>query len=251
MNNFTKKIYNKETVLVQGDTIILVPTDFNQYDELWAHVRVQGTSGSPTSGTLKATWQLEHPQDGGSTQDASPTFQDLNVFNNGHLLHGGVDWPFYLATTVPATFSPYAEYIRGIKLQTPRVRLKFTASFTGGTNPAYIVSVSYHLRRSSSESKPMFNVQADGASSGHSNIRDVWGYSIRNKDASAVLNVEFRNDYTISTGALKIVENVPPNGSITHMFDRPIRFGSGLYVGITAGAGGASVITYTTDNLTV
>lgn len=252
MNNLTKPIYNKIDVVKQGNTIILAPTDFDQYDELWAHVRVQGVTGSPTSGTLKATWQIEHPQDGGSTHDANPTFIDLNVFNNGHLLHGGLDWPMLLASTVPETFTPYAEYIRGIKLQTPRIRLKFTANFSGGTDPAYIVSVSYHMKRASSESRPMFNVQADGGSAGHSKIRDVWGYTILNKDAAAPCTIEFRNDYTITNGALKTVEAVPAGGSVSHMFERPIRFGSGLYVNFASvGAGGASVLIYTSDNLSV
>lgn len=150
--NLTQPIYNKEQIPA-GETIIFLPNDFAQYDELWAHVRIQGTNGSPTSGSLRAIWQTEHPQDSGDYTDLNPTYLDLDTSRNAHILHGGIDFPKYLTNKVLSTFSPPIEYIRGVKIYTPRIRLKLIADFQGGTNPAYIVSIAYHLRKTSAESR--------------------------------------------------------------------------------------------------
>ncbi len=248
-NNAVYPIWNQRQ-LSSGINYVYVPNDYADFDEVWAHLMIHGTNGSPTSGNIQVTWQTSHPQAGGSYHDVNAIWQDLNYKNNSHLLHSGLDFPYKLVRTVPTTFSPFVEYIRGIRLGTGRVRLKVVVNFSGGTNPSYTISLALYPRRSTPDIRPIPQPKMLSANNTlYDYVRDIWGYSIRNLD-SALAKVQFKNGST--SGISQIGEHLVADGSIVRMFDRPIRFDSGLFLEETlGGANGLNVIIYTTDNIDV
>lgn len=246
-NNTVFPVWNKKTI-TSGTKYIYVPNDFADYDELWAHVLVHGANGSPTSGNVQMIWQISHPQSGGSYHDVSPIWQDLNYKHNSHLLHSGLDFPYKVVRTVPATFTTLPDYVRGVRLGTGRVRIKILINLNGGTDPSYSISLALYGRRSTSDMKPIpqpkylttVNVTLDY-------IRDVWGYSVRNKDTSPA-KVLLKNQDT--NGTVMLAEHLDSEGSSVKMFDRPIRFESGVFTQVNAGGvNGVDVTLYTTDNI--
>jgi hypothetical protein len=246
-NNLVQPVWNQKQ-LPAGTHYVYVPNDFADYDEVWAHLMVHGTNGAPTSGNIIVKWQISHPQASGGYHDQNPIWNDLNYKQNSHLFHSGLDWPYKVVRTVPATFSPEVEFIRGLRLGTGRVRLKVTVNFAGGTSPSYTVSLALYARRSTADIKPTPQPKyLSSLNTLYDYVRDVWGYTIRNKD-SGLAKIMMKNGST--SGTLLISEHLAGDASITRMFERPIRFESGLYPEVTlGGSNGIDITVYTTDNI--
>lgn len=246
-NNLVQPIWNQKSIGA-GSYPITVPNDFADYDEVWAHVLIHGTNGTPTSGNIQASWQVSHPQAGGGYHDENPIWTDLSYKQNSHLFHSGLTFPIKLARTVPATFNPMPEYIRGIRLATGRVRLKFTVNLSGGTDPAYIISLAIYARRTTPEIKPILTAKIlTQAATVYDYVRDVWGYSIRNKD-SALGKVLLKNG--AANGPVLLAEHLQADGSIIRRFETPIRFDSGVYLETSqGGTNGFDITLYTSDNI--
>lgn len=246
-SNLVRPIWNQAQIS-GGSKYIEVPNEFSAYDEVWYHLQVHGTNGTPTSGNIIVTWQMSHPQNGGGYHDEDPIWQDIRFEENSHLFHSGLTWPAKVVKTVSSSFSPIVEYIRGIRLSTGRVRLKILPTFAGGTNPSYTMSLAIYARRSTPDIKP--TPRAKYLSANNTNydyVRDVWGYMMRNKDA-ALAKVMLKNGSAASI--LQLAEHLPADGSVTRMFDRPVRFDNGLWLEMTTGGiNGIDVTVYTTDNI--
>ncbi|MED3932979.1 hypothetical protein [Priestia megaterium] len=225
-----------------------MPNDFADYDEVWAHVLIHGTNGSPTSGSVQAAWQVSHPQAGGGYHDQNPIWNDISYKYNSHLFHSGLTFPLKLARTVPASFNPMPEYIRGIRLATGRIRLKLTVTLAGGTDPSYIISLAIYARRATADMKPILNIKTlTQTSTLYDYVRDIWGYSIRNKDA-ALGKVLLKNGAT--GGPVLVAEHLQADGSVVKQFDRPIRFESGVFLETSqGGSNGFDITLYTSDNV--
>lgn len=248
-NNAVFPVWNKKAIKA-GTHFIHVPNDYADYDEVWAHVLVHGANGTPTTGNIMMTWQISHPQAGGSYHDVSPIWQDLNYKHNSHLLHSGLDFPYKVVRTVPASFTPLPEYVRGLRLGTGRVRIKININLTGGTDPSYSISLALYARRSTTDMKPIPQPKyLTGVNTTYDYIRDVWGYSIRNKDTNPA-KVILKNQDT--NGTVMLAEHLAAEGNIIRMFDRPVRFESGVFAQVnTGGANGVDVTLYTNDNIEV
>lgn len=246
-NNIVRPVWN-QALITGGSKFVEVPNEFSEYDEVWYHLQVHGTNGAPASGNIIVTWQMSHPQNGGGYHDEDPIWQDIRYEENSHMFHSGLTFPYKIVRTVPTTFSPIVDYVRGVRLSTGRIRLKLITSFGGGTTPSYTMSLSIYARRATPDMKPIPRAkQLPANNTIYDYVRDVWGYTIRNKD-SAAAKVMLKNG-SISAVA-QLAEHLPADGSVTRMFERPIRFDAALYLEYTVGgANGVDIVIYTTDNI--
>lgn len=242
--NLLQPVWNRRSITA-GTKIVYVPNDWHAYDEVWAHVRVHGTTGNPTSGFLTCNWQIAHPQDSGDRTRVGLEWRNVDPDRNGHLFVGGLDWPRRVARGVEPAM--WIDLVRGLKLGTGLVRLQFVATLAGGTNPAYEVSVSLFARRALGHAMPMPQGKELTAENNLYNyISAVWGYSLPNPGASPV-TVEFRNGG--ADGPVTVREVVPAGETVVRSFPWPLAHKFGLYYAVSdTGILGVPVI-WTTDNL--
>lgn len=242
--NLVQPLWNKREV-DSGAKYVYVPNDFHAYDELWAHVRVHGISGTPSAANLVVKWQIAHPQDGGGYTSTSLNWRDLEPTRNGHLFISGLDWPKFVSNGTDA--AKWIDFVRGVRLGTGMVRLAFISTITGGTDPKYTISVSLFARSASGHTTAIPQPKVLTVENNNYNyIQDLWGYSLSNPTTDAVF-VTFRN----GSGAGDIIARafVPGETTVTHEYPWPMRFSTGLYYAVSVTGKISQPIVYTTDNL--
>ena len=128
-----------------GVVNLLPYMDFSWAEELVAIITVTAVNGSPTSGALKASFQLGQPHSGDGLNGTNPGFQysdpiyvPLDASQITNLIAEGEDWP----NPICSYNSSSATVQRTIRNFGSMVNLQLDASsLSGGTNPTFTISV--------------------------------------------------------------------------------------------------------------
>lgn len=108
---------------------------------------IEGITGSPTTASLTAKFQMAQRTTGGQTggagavTDALPIWSDMNADTGRDLLPDG-DWPTLIADQTLASPLVIVRRVKGGFSH----RLAITPTFTGGTSPAFSMTLEAEVR---------------------------------------------------------------------------------------------------------